>query len=66
VVLTAIVGLFVHLVPNISDYRLPQMRFKPQLMDLLWFLTAIDGFFSVLTAIDGFFAREVEKCPRQG
>jgi len=38
-VLTAIDGidgLFVHLVPNISDYRLPQLQF----------LTAIDGFFA--------------------
>jgi hypothetical protein len=26
-ILTTIDGLFVHLVPNISDYRLPQLQF---------------------------------------
>jgi len=55
-VLTGIDGLFVHLVPNICDYRLPQLRFLPQLMDFLQFLTSIDGL----------FAREVEKCPPAG
>ncbi len=35
-VLTAIDGLFVYLVPNISYSRLPQ----------LWFLTATNGFFA--------------------
>jgi len=37
-VLTAIDGLYVYLVPNISDYRLPR------LMDFFEVLTANDGF----------------------